>query len=223
MSRMIASLRWWVHRCVGFAFDALHGVETSAIVPSGSLGVTSRNRDCGVPYDPSPWRILHRSLRLTGIPAPDGFTFVDIGCGKGKVVLSAMTFPFKKVIGIEFSPYLCEIARRNLYSARLMRKSCRDAEIMCMDAADWKPPNEPLMLFFYNPFHAKVMADVARNLVMSYSRNPRSLFFLFFQSASSGEILERALAETNHGPELRLTSGRFGNSSVSVYCLGSRP
>jgi SAM-dependent methyltransferase len=219
MKKVLAALQWWAHRSVGIAFDALHGVETSAIVPPGSLGVTSPNKDCGVAYDPSPWRILRRTLRLADMPRPDGFTFVDIGCGKGKVLLSAMTLPFKRLIGIDFSPYLCDIACKNLYSARLLYRNCRDVKVICMDAAEWEPPNEPLMLFFYNPFHEKVMAKVIENLVSSYSRNPRPMFVVFFKSSFAGAILERTLSQIDQSLDVSRASRRLGNDRVRIYCL----
>ena len=40
--------------------------------------------------------------------------FVDFGCGKGRVLLIASQYKFNKIIGIEFSPELVDIARSNV-------------------------------------------------------------------------------------------------------------
>ena len=81
-------------------FDALHGVDTGSVV-SADLGIASANVDKGLAYDPCPWSTLRRSLRL--YLCERRFTFVDIGSGKGKVLLSAVVLPFKRIVGVEFS------------------------------------------------------------------------------------------------------------------------
>jgi hypothetical protein len=100
-----ARIAWWIKRGSGMVFDGLHSVDTGIAVRVDDLGVASANRDKGVAYDSCPWSTLRRALRLVSLRA-DGFTFVDIGCGKGKVLLSAMALPFQHIIGVEFSSYL---------------------------------------------------------------------------------------------------------------------
>lgn len=219
MNDMPATLRWWAHRSVGTAFDMLHNIDTTAVVPPGTLGVTSPNRNAGVPYDPSPWRTLHRSLRLAGIRKPDGLTFVDIGCGKGKVVLSAITLPFRRIIGLDFSPYLCEVARQNVDSARLLRRRCSNVEIVCADATEWTASHEPAVFFFCNPFHIEVMEAVLRNLMDSHIHNPRRMYMIFFKASSSVTSINQILSETGPSSVIRVASGKFGKDSVNIYCL----
>jgi hypothetical protein len=96
-----AQLAWWRKRGSGMIFDALHGVDTGSVV-SADLGIASANVDKGLAYDPCPWSTLRRSLRLVSLRA-EGFTFVDIGSGKGKVLLSTVVLPFKRIVGVEFS------------------------------------------------------------------------------------------------------------------------
>jgi hypothetical protein len=84
---------------------------------------------------PSPWRALPRVLRRAALPVA-GSIFVDFGGGKGRILLSALAQPFARVIGVEFSPYLCRIARNNLCSARLLRRRNADAQVVCTDAVE---------------------------------------------------------------------------------------
>ena len=49
------------------------------------------------------------------------FTFIDLGCGKGRVLLMASDYPFKKIIGVEFMPELHRAAQKNI--ARLFIRS----------------------------------------------------------------------------------------------------
>ena len=42
------------------------------------------------------------------------FTFVDYGLGKGRVLMLATEYPFKRIVGVEFSESLDRTARQNL-------------------------------------------------------------------------------------------------------------
>ncbi len=73
-------------------------------------------------YDSTPPRIFRRMLRGLNIDHSE-YVFVDMGCGKGKVVLLAAELPFKRVVGVELSPKLARIAKNNLRTYRGPRKS----------------------------------------------------------------------------------------------------
>src|SRR5438270_5254355 len=168
VTKLRATVRWWLRRALDIGFDTLHGVDTGAVIRAGTQNPAKPHLNVELPhaYDPSPWRIVSRCLRLAGITTCSDFTFVDIGCGKGKVLLSATVLPFSKVIGVEFSPHLCEVAQRNIRAARLLRRRCTNTEIVCCDASYWSPPSDgPLLCFFANPFNSTVMKKVLSNIV----------------------------------------------------------
>ncbi len=147
------------YRAVERAFDRLHGVETEGIVRLQTLTIESPNREHGVRYqasDPDHFRDL---LRRLPIDYRD-FVFVDFGAGKGRALLLASEFPFKRVVGVEFSPELTEIARRNVAGFRSDRQHCHEFELVCADALDYELPDEPAILYFYNPFTETVLRRV---------------------------------------------------------------
>lgn len=47
------------------------------------------------------------------IEQPREYIFIDIGCGKGRVLAIASKLGFRRVIGIEMSPELCRVAVEN--------------------------------------------------------------------------------------------------------------
>src|SRR6185503_12151373 len=93
---------------------------------SGRAVVVEHARDDRKGYAPSAWHVLPRALRYIGVSDHD--TFIDFGCGKGRVVHQAARWPFRRVIGVEVSPELAEIARAGL-AARRHRHRSRDVEI----------------------------------------------------------------------------------------------
>lgn len=80
------------------------------------------------------------------------WVFVDFGSGKGRVLLLAAAFPFKRVVGIEHAASLVAISRANLrnYAGKTV---CLDMEVMADDALSYVPPaDENLLVYLFNPF-----------------------------------------------------------------------
>ncbi len=211
-----ARFSWWIKRSSGIVFDALHRVDTAA--GETPLEIASANRDKAVPYDPAPWRILCRSLQRGSLQAP-GFTFVDLGCGKGKVLLSALALPFNRIVGVEFSPLLCRIAEENIASARLVRRSCSAIQVICCDAVEYPIPEEPTIFFFYNPFSYEVMEIVLGNIVCAHDRAPCLRYLILYAASSSmPKIIEFFQRVSGDRARLRV-SGLLGRRSLNIFEL----
>jgi SAM-dependent methyltransferase len=215
-----ARFAWWIKRGSGLVFDALHGVDTSAGHLARPLEIASANRDKAVPYDPAPWRILRRSLQL-GFLRAQGFTFVDIGCGKGKILLSALALPFNRIVGVEFSPSLCRIAEENIASARFVRRSGGAVEIICCDAVEYPIPEEPTVFFFYNPFNYEVMELVLGNILSAHGRAARPRYLIFYATSSSMPKIIGFLQRAD-GDHARLqVSSSLGQRSLNIFALSA--
>jgi cyclopropane fatty-acyl-phospholipid synthase-like methyltransferase len=83
--------------------------------------------------------VLPRALRYLGVSDRD--TFVDFGCGKGRVVHQAARRPFRRVIGVEISPVLAEVARNGL-AARRHQHRCGSVEIVVSDVTQYRVPDD---------------------------------------------------------------------------------
>lgn len=217
-SELRPQFQWWVKRGAGMVFDSLHGVDTRVGVPAGRLEISSVNREKGIAYDSCPWSTLRRSLRLASV-RPEGFTFVDIGCGKGKVLLSAIVLPFERVVGVEFSAYLSRVAAKNIAEARLWRRRCSSAQIICCDAIKYEIPEQPLIFFFNNPFRSEIMEIVIGNIITSYLRNIRPIFLLFFRTSSIIPQISQCLQEKSRGRSHWLVSNTLGGKSINIFEL----
>jgi len=145
-----ARFAWWIKRGSGIIFDTLHGVDTGVGVSAENLEIASGNIGKGIAYDPCRWWTLRRSLDLVSL-RPEGYIFVDIGSGKGKVLLSAIILPFEQVVGIEFSSYLSRVAERNIAAARFIHRRCLSVQLMCADVVEYQIPERPTV-FVRKPF-----------------------------------------------------------------------
>ena len=148
-----------------------------------------------------------------------GFTFVDMGCGKGKVLLSAMAMPFTRIVGVEYSVYLCRVAEKNIASVRFIRRKCSSVDIICLDAVQYPIPNEPIIFFFQNPFNYEIMEVVLDSILDSYVNVPRPIYLLFFRASSIMPQINGFLPKKSCGRARRLASTTLGSRTINIFEL----
>ncbi|HRB82181.1 MAG TPA: class I SAM-dependent methyltransferase [Nitrospira sp.] len=163
---------------VASLFDRKYGVETAEHIPLNRLGIESQNVNEGNYYAPTSPKIFNEMMPHLNI-RHEQFTFVDIGCGKGLVLLLASTYPFRRIIGVEFSAELSAIASNNLAAYVGEHSKSREVHCLCMDAVDYEFPLEPLVIYFYNPFKGTVLERVAANIARTIADHPRDLFVVY--------------------------------------------
>jgi SAM-dependent methyltransferase len=149
------------------------GIETSHPVDLRTLGLAAENR---VEYTPSGWLTLRRALRKLKVGPGDGF--LDLGSGKGRVVLQAARWPFKRVVGVEISAELNAVALANLEASR-PRLRCHDVELVEADLLHYRVPDDVTVVYAYNPVAGPVFDAAMNALVASYDRAPRRIYLLY--------------------------------------------
>jgi SAM-dependent methyltransferase len=184
------------------AFDREHGVDTAGIVPLQALAIDSANRDLGHRYQASDAAGFRALMAQLALPAEE-LTFVDLGAGKGRAMLLASELPFRRVVGVEFAPELCEVARRNVESFQSAAQRCREFEVVCADAAGYELPDEPTLVYIYNSFEEPLMRAVLANVRRSADERPRKLLLALvnrkLDASALAETGWRCLAEHEHG------------------------
>ena len=160
-------------------FDQAYGVDTAGIVSLDTIDeVVGPNRDEGNTYEGVDPVLLRERIAALGIDFPQ-YTFIDLGCGKGRALLIAAQFPFRQVRGVEFAPALHAIAEKNIAVYRGPRRCC-DVRADLADAAEYPVPDGPLVVFLYNPFGGAVMDRVLANLTRSHREQPRDIWVIYW-------------------------------------------
>jgi len=134
------------------------------------------------------------------------FTFLDLGSGKGRTLLMASDYPFRRIVGVELLPALDEIAQENLRRYKSESQQCCLIEFVCADATTFPFPGEPLVVYLFNPFGESGLSRVISNLEQSLRANPRPLYVLYHNP-----LLEHVLAGS---PVLRKICG---TQQYSIY------
>jgi SAM-dependent methyltransferase len=139
-----------------------------------------------LPYKPSAWHVLPRALRYLGVSHHD--TFVDFGCGKGRVLHQAAKRPFRRVVGVEISPALADVARAGL-AARSHEHRCRDVEIVVADAKDYQVPDDLTIAYVFHSFRGETLDAVLRGITDSIDRNPRRVRLIYVHPVFNDTVL----------------------------------
>jgi hypothetical protein len=160
-------------------FDTKYGLDTRGITHLSDLDITGPNRPNGVAHiasDPDEFANALAPLQIEH----EEFIFIDLGSGKGRAILLALKFPFRRIVGVEFALELHRIAQANL--ARFAATNSMDigrVSLLHADAAEFELPTEPLVIYLYNPFNAHVMKRVVDRVLASHSANPRPIFVVY--------------------------------------------
>jgi Methyltransferase domain len=174
-------------RYFNWRFDRKYHVDTSGLVYLSEVTCESSNKVHGVWYEPTPVKTLR--CMFSPLPADlSDFTFVDFGSGKGRTLLYASNYNFRRIIGVEFAKELHEIAQRNLRTYRNKKQKCLDIRLVCQDAAGFPLPDGNCVLYFFHPFQAEVMSCVMDNIEQSFRRTPRRLIVLYYHPQIDSEI-----------------------------------
>ncbi|MFN0160566.1 MAG: class I SAM-dependent methyltransferase [Burkholderiales bacterium] len=177
------SARWrlsptrWRWHFAELGFDRRHGVDTTARVELARLAIDSENLEFGRVYAATPIALVRGVLSRLGIRHGD-FSLVDLGSGKGRVLLLASEYGFRSIIGVEFSPELNAIALKNIR----LYPGCAGADVrsICMDAAVFEFPREPCVVFLCRPFDEPVVEKVVANLRAALAGGAAHIIVVYF-------------------------------------------
>ncbi|HET9086661.1 MAG TPA: class I SAM-dependent methyltransferase, partial [Acidobacteriaceae bacterium] len=91
-------------------FDTLHGVDTSGLIWGEDLKSSHPDTYWASGYYAISPSVFWKAMERLNLPW-ERFTFIDVGCGKGRALLLAQRYRFHQLVGLEISPELAQIAR----------------------------------------------------------------------------------------------------------------
>lgn len=149
-------------------FDLQHGVDTSGMVGGAAL-LTGHPHDV---YNTAYWGVspsrardlLRRWQESLKGRAVDDYTFVDLGCGKGRMMMIASELQFREIIGVELNPQLAAIASANSIKWASGGFAQCPLHVRCQDATEMLLPDSPCVMFLYNPFGPPVLRKLLDHL-----------------------------------------------------------
>jgi hypothetical protein len=178
-------------------FDRKFGVDTLETTSDWALPAVP----FGIPYQPTKIRRLKRVLSELSLRYQD-FIFLDIGSGKGRALLMASEFPFRRIIGVEFLPELHSIAQKNVQTYRSTTQKCSAIDLHCCDATVYRMPTENTVLFLANPFEHPIVSRLLINVRESLQNHPREVYVVYSNPVCHDLIIRSEFMEVVRMNEL---------------------
>lgn len=180
-------------------FDVAHGTDTGGYISGADMQSVSMSALYITAYAGISPSVLTQAL--SNLPFPlEKFTFVDVGCGKGRALFVASEFPFRRLLGVELATDLCTAAWSNLASDP---EWASRITVVNEDATAVTYPDGPLLVFLFHPFLAPVLRRALANLERQLRRSPREAYLLYGRNPHYTEVLKRfpflhEIAETKY-------------------------
>lgn len=152
-----------------YLFDRWFGVSISV---DSILGLYGENNG----YGGSHWFPVRRALRKLK-PGPKD-VFVDLGSGKGIVLLIAGRLPFGRVIGVDIDEELDRSAKENISQA-VGKLRAAEVTSVAESVLDWPVPDDLSVVFMFNPFTGDTFRTAMTRILESYDRGPRDLRIIY--------------------------------------------
>ncbi len=108
---------------------------------------------------------------ITDLPCEK--SFLDIGCGKGQMLVMAAMVEMDRISGIEFNSDIATVAVNNMKSLQI------DADVITGDATDYEGFDDYSIFFLYNPFGEESIKKVVSHIKDSTIRKTRPAFLVY--------------------------------------------
>jgi SAM-dependent methyltransferase len=165
-------------------------------VNTSSAAVGWRDRLLGVfhsPYQPTEPGLFREMLEALCQHAElnlADFVFLDLGSGKGRTLLMASDYPFRRIVGVELLSSLHQICQENLQRYKSDSQKCFTVECFCADATNFPLPEDPLVVYLFNPFPEAGLRSALNQIRKSLQEHPRPVYVLYHNPQ-----LERVFSE----------------------------
>lgn len=198
-------------------FDLAHGIDTSGFVSASECAADGVPAEQITFYGGSQPSIVRTVL--ASLPEPARYAFVDIGCGKGRPLVVATEFPFRRVVGVELAPHLAQLARTNAASIAARHPGRRPIEIEAGNATSVLAPADRVVYFLYNPFGRSLVKALVEHVERQLQHSLEHAFFVCYNPVHA-EVLDQsphfarwsaqtnryAAEELGYGPDIEDTT-----------------
>ncbi|MGE5107354.1 MAG: methyltransferase domain-containing protein [Sphingobacteriales bacterium] len=156
-------------------------------------------------YMPANYYLLEKMLNyVKSIPGNE--CLLDIGCGKGRVLIVAAHYGFRNLIGVEFSKKFCAETNAIILSKE-KEFPLTSFSVINQDASSFVIPDNTTTIFLYNPFDEVIMNNVVLHVEESLKRRPRNLLIIYINPQGKHLFINNGFKEIFHAKKLKYLEG----------------
>jgi SAM-dependent methyltransferase len=185
--------------------DRHYGIHTTGKDELKSLERKGIDISHATLYMPSSYNVLEKLMKEI-IKYPSNKSFLDIGCGKGRVMVVAAEYGFTRIIGIDFSKEFCEYAKQVTRTYRARHPQVHFS-VKLADASYYTIDPDTTTIFLFNPFDEVITAHVVDNIIRSQQDHPRTIRILYVNPVHVNLFLERSFVDIFHFRRLHFFEG----------------
>ncbi len=108
----------------------------------------------------------------------DQTSIIDLGCGKGRMMMAAPHFGFTDITGIDFAKEVCGQAIVNMKRKEKQFPGIK-WKVINQNVEDYDINPDDSVFFMFNPFNQLVLKNFLKKLDASCDQFPRTIHFLY--------------------------------------------
>ncbi|HEY1869693.1 MAG TPA: class I SAM-dependent methyltransferase [Chitinophagaceae bacterium] len=191
------AVNWDPLMAVFMVFDSIRGslkYGTNTFIPVELEQLTIKNGDIkkASRYEPVSFYMLEKLLG-TFRKISTQTSVIDLGCGKGRMMMVAPHYGFKNITGIDFAREMCEQATINM-SEKMKQFPAMKWKVINENVLDYSIGSADSAFFMFNPFAEEVLRDFLKKLDDSCHQFPRTVHFLYASPQYQRLLLDNGYA-----------------------------
>jgi predicted RNA methylase len=158
--------------------DLAFAIDTSGYMPAEQLTTDRRLASLINPYAASSPSVVRKSL--AALLEVESYTFVDLGCGKGRAMIVASELPFKRIVGVDLCTELLEVAQKNIEKVKQAYPTRPEISLVESNALEFRLPPGNVVVFIYHAFGRELMRDLTKLLESWLASSSDHLFVVYY-------------------------------------------
>jgi predicted RNA methylase len=167
-------------------FDRQYGIETSGFIEARALAPDAESGKAMMGYGGSQPGIVRRVLAT--LPDKSASTFVDLGCGKGRVLVVASELNFKTIIGVDLSKSVLDKARENAAVVHERYPGRTPIKLVQRNALKFMPEGAKIVFYLYHPFGREGVEQFVAGLEEKIDNESAQVFVVYCNPVWSGVL-----------------------------------
>jgi len=173
------------------SFEIKYQIDTISIRPIDHIAdVSAADKENAVHYQGSYVWVVKKMLAKLADHTNNRGTFIDLGSGKGRVMMQAGLQGYQNIIGVEFSNALNQICEENLAAFKKKSRCSSQFTTVTRNVMVYDIPTETSVVYLGNPFGAAIMLKVLEQIEDSLKKQPREIFIAYFNPLNSDLLLQ---------------------------------
>ncbi|HEX6847050.1 MAG TPA: class I SAM-dependent methyltransferase [Chitinophagaceae bacterium] len=171
-----------------------------------ALTIVEGDKSKSSPYEALNYFILENLLGNFCKLFPKEKSLIDVGSGKGRVMVAAAHFGFKNIIGVDFAKELCAAAERNINKIKTQFPDTL-FKVYCMDILNYAINADDKVFFLFNPFNKEIMERFLEKIDLSVKKHQRTIYFIYANPQQKEILIQNRYQEIFRIKKLKRLEG----------------